>query len=142
MLSIWCNKSKNTFHTSSNYFFKYYKSVYRLIRRLKPHPKYTLFYIRTNYYWPRLSCSYFWTQFWPVFNLDPPWIICIRRNLSGIFFFYSRRHKIKTSLRELSFTMWGGDGGNFPKKWLHIMTPPSIFMTPPFPNFWRLFLLE
>ena len=23
----------------------------------------------------RLSCSYFWTRFWPVFNLDPPWIM-------------------------------------------------------------------
>ena len=35
------------------------------------------FFIRTSYLWLRLSCSYFWTRFWPAFNLDPPWTICI-----------------------------------------------------------------
>ena len=35
------------------------------------------FFIRTSYFWLRLSCSYFLTRFWPVFNLDPPWIICL-----------------------------------------------------------------
>ena len=35
-----------------------------------------------------------------------------------------------SSFREVSFTMLGGDGGNFPKKSLHIMTPPSALAAP------------
>ena len=88
-----------------------YERVHRLIIGGWNHIQSTLFfYIRTNYYWPRLSCSYFWTRFCLVFNFDPPWIICLKYFLwSPLFVFLFNLHLawivLKMPISEYQF--WG-----------------------------------